>query len=93
MGRKLDAATLQSVLLDLTNDFPLRAIAKRYRIGRNTVKRIELSMDVYGTPYPPECCVQGRPRLLLKVQEEVRWKPRELEMAEKRAWHGRKEGE
>jgi hypothetical protein len=71
MGRKLDAATLQSVLLDLTNDFPLRAIAKRYRIGRNTVKRIELSMDIYGAPYPPDSCVQGRPRLLLKVQEEV----------------------
>jgi hypothetical protein len=72
MGRKLDAATLQSVLLDLTNDMPFRSIARRHQIARNTVKRIELSMDFYGVPYPPNTCVQGRPKLLLRVQEEVR---------------------
>jgi hypothetical protein len=72
MGRKLDKATLQRVLLDLVNDFPLQTTAKRNKVSRTTVKKIELSMDIYGTPYPPDSCVQGRPRLLLKVQEEVR---------------------
>jgi hypothetical protein len=71
MGRKLDAGILQGVLLNLLNDMSFKSIARRHRSSRNTVKRIELSMDVYGTPYPPNSCVQGRPRLLLKVQEEV----------------------
>jgi hypothetical protein len=73
MGRKLDATTLQRVLLDLANDMPFRSIARTHQIARNTVKRIELSMDIYGVPYPPNTCVQGRPKLLLRVQEEVRW--------------------
>jgi hypothetical protein len=71
MGRKLEARILQDVLLNLLNDMPFKSIARRHRISRNTVKRIELSMDIYGTPYPPNSWVQGRPRLLLKVQEEV----------------------
>jgi hypothetical protein len=83
MGRKLDAATLQSVLLDLAKDFPLKTTAKRNKVSRTTVKKIELSMDVYGSPYPPDSCVQGRPKLLLKVQEEVsprslRWQKQSL---------------
>jgi hypothetical protein len=71
MGRKLDAKVLYDVLLDLLYEMPFKAIARKHGVARNIVKRIELSMDVYGAPYPPNTCVQGRPRLLLKVQEEV----------------------
>jgi hypothetical protein len=72
MGRKLNKATLQRVLLNLVNDFPLQTTAKKNKVSQTTVKKIELSMDIYGTPYPPDSCIQGRLRLLLKVQEEVR---------------------
>jgi hypothetical protein len=71
MGRKLDASTLRDILIDLANDKPFKTIARMYNTTTRTVKRIELSMDLYGQPYPPPSVVQGRPKLMLKYQEDV----------------------
>jgi hypothetical protein len=71
MGRKLEAGLLQTVLLDLSLQKPLKWIARNRGVGRNTVRRIELSLDLYGSPYAPDSTVQGRPRLMVKAQEKV----------------------
>jgi transposase len=71
MGRKLHPETLRRVIIDLSAGRTLRGIAKDLRVGRNTVRRIELSLDLYGEPYPPASVVRGRPRLLLAAQERV----------------------
>jgi hypothetical protein len=71
MGRKLDRSTLRDVIVDLAQGQPFKTITKRRLVDRKTVKRIELSLDLYGQPYPPTTVVQGRPRLLLKFQEDV----------------------
>jgi hypothetical protein len=71
MGRKLDPNDLRDVLVDLANNTPFKTISRRYNVCRKTVKRIELSMDLYGQPYPPPSVVLGRPELMLKYQEDV----------------------
>jgi hypothetical protein len=71
MGRKLNYSDLRDVLVDLANNTPFKIIAQRYNICQKTVKRIELSMDLYGQPYPPPSVVQGRPKLMLKYQGDV----------------------
>lgn len=71
MGR-IDPSKLRDLLVDIANGLPYSTISKRRSVTRNTVKRIELSIDLYGTPYPPTTITQGRPRLLLKFQEDVR---------------------
>jgi hypothetical protein len=65
MGRKLHPGKLRDVLINLKIGLGFKTIAKKHRCGRNTVKRIELSIDLYNTPYPPKSIVKGRPKLLL----------------------------
>jgi transposase len=47
------------------------AIHKALNVSRPTVARIILSYELFGQPYPPKSCVQGRPRICLQAQEDV----------------------
>ncbi|KAJ8108352.1 hypothetical protein OPT61_g8235 [Boeremia exigua] len=71
MGRKINPETLRDILIHLERDTGLRAISRLLKCSRNTVRRIELSMDLYDTPYPPHSMVRGRPKLLLMAQEQA----------------------
>ena len=71
MGRRIDEVKLRDIAVDLANGKPFRTISRDRHVDRNTVRRIELSLDIYAQPYPPHSVTQGRPRLLLKFQEDV----------------------
>ncbi|KAF1936904.1 hypothetical protein EJ02DRAFT_470102 [Clathrospora elynae] len=70
MARKLDSEKRRDILVNLANGKGFKTIARCHQVCRKTVKRIELSMDLYGVPYPPQSVVQGRPKLMLKYQED-----------------------
>jgi hypothetical protein len=53
MGRKLDQVKLRDILIDIAQGKPFKTIARDHRVDRNTVRRLELSMDLYAQPYPP----------------------------------------
>ena len=43
-------------------------IKKSLGIGRSTIWRLRLSWELFGTPYPPSCCVKGRLSILTGQQ-------------------------
>ena len=69
-GRTLDEV-VNRILIRLALDEPVPAIANAVGVGKKTIYKIQLNMDLWGVPYPPSTIKLGRPRALLPYQEMV----------------------
>ena len=47
------------------------AIAEAVKVGKKTIYKIRLNLDIWGEPYAPPTVVLGRLRALLPYQEMV----------------------
>jgi hypothetical protein len=66
----LDEA-VHRIIVRLSNNEPVPAIALAVKVSKQTVYNIQLNIDLWGTPYALLTVKQGQPRLLLPDQEQV----------------------
>jgi hypothetical protein len=62
--------TVVKDLLELTN-WPPKRIALKVQVHPNTIRRMRLSYELFGTPYPPIIKKTSRPRALTGAYEAV----------------------
>jgi transposase len=67
-GYRLPPATLQSVLNYIAAGESNYAINRAVGVSRSCIAKLKLSLEYWGTPYPPRCVRLGRPRLLREAQ-------------------------
>jgi hypothetical protein len=78
-GRTPDEV-VNCILIRLALDEPVPAIANAVGIGKKTIYKIQLNMDLWGVPYPPSTVKLGRPRTLLPYQEMVIYNVNSVEL-------------
>ena len=71
MGRRLDPILIQRVRILHAEGLSQRKIYKATGVDPKTQRALDINYKVYGQPYAPRTVVQGRPRKLLKYQEDV----------------------
>jgi transposase len=67
-GYRLQPVTLQSVLDHIAAGENNSEISRAVKVSRSCIAKLRLSMEYWGTPYPPRCVRLGRPRLLREAQ-------------------------
>ena len=71
-GRRMSLPRCTAIkgLLEDTN-WPVEQIALHVQVHPKTIKRMRLSYELFGTPYPPKVVNTGRPRALTGAHEQV----------------------
>jgi len=74
MGRKIHDTLQLQISRRLEAGESAASIWRLYKdeVSQATVYRMELNYELFGDVYRPSIIVQGRPRSLLPVQEQVR---------------------
>lgn len=67
---KLPPVVLQAVLDRLEAGHGPTEIQHNLNVARTTTRRIQLSMEYWGRPYPPACVRRGRPSAMLSYHKD-----------------------
>ena len=65
MGRRLLDEVVHRIRIRLKAGKEAPAIAKVVGVGKKTIYKLRLNLDIWGEPYTPATVVLGRPRALL----------------------------
>jgi len=71
MGRRLPDEVVHRIRIRLEAGKAVPAIAEAIKVGKKTIYKIRLNLNIWGKPYAPSTIVFGRPRALLPYQEMV----------------------
>ena len=71
MGRRLLDEVVYRIRICIKASKAVLAIAEAVKVGKKTIYKIRLNLDIWGEPYAPSTVVLGRPRALLPYQEMV----------------------
>jgi transposase len=71
MGRRLPDEVVHRIKLRIEAGETVPAIARAVKVGKKTIYKLRLNLDIWGEPYAPPTVVLGRPRALLPYQELV----------------------
>ena len=71
MGRRLPDEVVHRIRIHIEAGEAVPAIAEAVKVGKKTIYKIRLNLDIWGEPYAPSTVVLGRPRALLPYQEMV----------------------
>ena len=71
MPPRLSDAKVNSIINYLQLGWDPYRIATAVEVADRTVRRIRLSIECFGTPYPPKIRAVGRPRTFTVAEEDV----------------------
>ena len=71
MGRRLPDEVVHRIRIYIEAGKAVPAIMEAVKVGKKTIYKIQLNLDIWGEPYAPSTVVLGRPRALLPYQEMV----------------------
>ena len=71
MGRRLPDKVVYRIRIHIEAGEAVPAIAEAVKVGKKTIYKMRLNLDIWGEPYAPSTVVLGRPRALLPYQEMV----------------------
>jgi len=71
MGRRLLDEVVHRIRIRIEAGEAVPAIAEAVKVGKKTIYKIRLNLNIWGEPYAPPTVVLGRPRALLPYQETV----------------------
>ena len=71
MGRRLPDEVVHRIRIRIEAGEAVPAIAEAVKVGKKTIYKIRLNLDIWGEPYAPPTITLGRPRALLPYQETV----------------------
>jgi len=71
MGRRLPDKVVHRIRIRLKASKEAPAIAKAVGVGKKTIYKLRLNLNIWGEPYAPATVILGRPRALLPYQELV----------------------
>ena len=79
-GHRLQPTIVRSIVEHIAAGETNSEISRATRVARNTVHKMRLSLEYWGTPYAPRTVRLGRPRLLteaarLQLKEFLRGRP------------------
>lgn len=66
-GKRVQGALLQSVITHIAAGEDNSAVERATGVTRKTVRKLRVSLDYWGVPYPPRCVRLGRPTALRKA--------------------------
>ena len=65
MGHRLPDEVVHRIRIRIEAGEAVLAIAEAVKVGKKTIYKIRLNLDIWGEPYAPPTVVQVRPRALL----------------------------
>ena len=71
MGRRLPDEVVHRIKIHIKAGEAVPAIAEAVKVGKKTIYKIRLNLDIWGEPYAPPTVVLRRPRALLPYQKTV----------------------
>jgi len=71
MGRRLPDEVVHRIRIRIEVGEAVLAIAEAVKVGKKTIYKMRLNLDIWGEPYAPPTVVLGRPRALLPYQGMV----------------------
>jgi transposase len=71
MGRRLLDEVVHRIRIRIKAGEAVPAIAEAVKVGKKTIYKIRLNLNIWGEPYAPPTIVLGQPRALLPYQETV----------------------
>jgi len=71
MGRRLPDEVVHRIRIRIKAGEAVPAIVEAVKVGKKTIYKIRLNLDIWGEPYAPPTVVLGRLRALLPYQEMV----------------------
>jgi len=71
MGRRLPDEVVHRIRIRLKANKEAPAIAKAVGVGKKTIYKLQLNLDIWGEPYTPTTVVLSWPQALLPYQELV----------------------
>lgn len=71
MISKLPDHVVNRIVVRLESNEEAPAIHKATKVAKSTIYRVQLNLNLWGTPYPPPTVILRRPRSLLLYKEEV----------------------
>ena len=71
MGRRLLDEVVYRIRIRIKAGEAVLAIAEAVKVGKKTIYKMRLNLDIWGKPYAPPTVVLGRLRALLPYQEIV----------------------
>ena len=71
MGRHLPDEVIHRIRVRIEASKAVPTIVEAVKVGKKTIYKIQLNLDIWGEPYAPPTVVLGRPRALLPYQEMV----------------------
>ena len=71
MGRRLPNKVVHRIRTRIEAGEAVPAIAEAVKVGKKTIYKIQLNLNIWGEPYTPPTVVLGQPRALLPYQETV----------------------
>jgi hypothetical protein len=71
MGHKLSADILNHVIIHFEAGYTVPEVHEATKVSKSCLYKLWLSIDLWGTPYPPPTVKLGRPKTLSKEHELV----------------------
>ena len=71
MGRRLPDKVVYRIRVRIKASKAVPAITEAVKVGKKTIYKMRLNLDIWGEPYAPFTVVLGRLRALLPYQEIV----------------------
>ena len=71
MGRRLLDEVVHRIRIRIEAGEAVPAIAEAVKVGKKTIYKIRLNLDIWGEPYAPPTVVLGRPRALLHPKRVI----------------------
>ena len=71
MPPRLAQAKVDRIVCQLAANESIQAVANAENVTKETVRRISINIEAFGSPYAPSFVRQGRPKLLTRAMEEA----------------------